>query len=303
MRAIPTLVEAAKMTSLRVGSASVPVVGNTGIVPPSVPGAGTVANAPAKTVDAASFTAAKPLPDGQSDKAYDGTVLAGDGHNYPAGSIDGVPAFKPNNGKTATDTIVFVNGIGSSRKNDQGQCQTVANATGCNVIGIDNATEGSLKDLIQSAGDIIHSGGDKSVNSLSQLIYSKMMAGQPLHIMGYSQGAIITSRAITDAQNRMMLEGHLTQAQVQQKMHSLLSVETVGGAAPSYPNGPKYVHYLNSWDGVERLVGLENPAHHDAGQGAKTVNFSTGFNFNPFAGHDLNKYMAHYKPFDQVYGG
>lgn len=291
------------MSSLRVGSPVPQLSSSTPLAPTAPTQSAKASNAVSDSAAFASAAKPTPLPEGQAETAYDGAILGGDGHAYPAGSIDTIPAFKPQNGKSTGETIVYINGMGEHRNGAAGQAQQLANASGANVIGIDNATQGTIKDLLQCAGDLLHTGSDKAVSSLSQVIYDKMMAGQPLHLMGYSQGAIITSRALTDAQNRMMLEGGLSKDQVQQRMHSLLKVETVGGAAPHYPDGPEYVHYLNKADIVEHLTGLENPACKDGGKGAKYVQFSSGFDWNPFNAHHFDKYMAHYKPFDQVYNG
>lgn len=250
---------------------------------------------------------ATPAPAGQPDKAYDGFLLGAGGKAYPPSTnLDSVPAYKPQDGRAPNDTIVFVNGMGSSKANSEGLCQQVANVTGAQVVGVDNATEGTLKDLLQCTTDTLHFGKDPAVDTLSDVIYSKMKAGQPLHVMGFSQGAIITSNAIQNAQNRLMLEDGLSQAQVQQRMHDLLKVETIAGGAHTFPDGPKYVHYINNTDLVADTVGLNSHLPIvNPGAGAKEIKFTDWgklLDFNPFKGHNFDMYMKRWQPFDQAYG-
>lgn len=239
---------------------------------------------------------ATPLPPGQPNKAYDGQLIGGDGNAYPAGtSLTDVPPTRPTNGP-AKGTLIFVNGMGESRASNKNQLQTMANGTGMNVVGVYNATEGSVKDLIQAAGDKLDLGTNKCVDALSDLVYSKLKAGEPVRIAGHSQGALITSRALSDVKNRLMLEDGLSEAEATAKMGKI-GVETFGGAAAEYTDGPRYVHYVNRSDFVPMALGVGRPGS-DPGKGAKVVSFGWPNPLKMFGeSHSTSTYFKHYEPF------
>lgn len=248
---------------------------------------------------------ATPAADGGPNSAYDGFLVGGDGKtSFPPGTkLEDVPAIRPNNGKTPTETIVFVNGIGESRASGANarHLQEIANGTGQNVVGLYNATEGTLKDLVQCLTDKVDIGTNKASDSLAQLVYGKVKSGEGIHLFAHSQGALITSRALNDVKNRLMLEDGLTKAQAEAAL-SKVKVETMGGAATSYVDGPKYVHYVNRADLVPMAFGLGAPGSH-AGEGAKVIKFGWPNPFGVFGGaHSTSEYFKHWKPIDQQLG-
>lgn len=258
-----------------------------------------VATSSAVTSRAAQTTAAAratPTPPGQPNTAYDGNLIGGNGQAYPPGTaLADVPPTRPSNGP-GRGTLIFVNGIGESRAGNKAHLQEMANGTGMNVVGLYNATQGSLKDLVQALKDKNDLGTNHAVDALADVVYSELQAGRPVRIAGHSQGALITSRALTDVKNRLMLEDGLTEAQAEAKLRNV-GVETMGGAATSYPDGPRYVHYVNRADLVPMAFGLGAP-NSDPGKGAKVVKF--GFP-NPFgifgSAHSTSTYFKHYEPF------
>jgi len=241
--------------------------------------------------------AATPAPPGQPNKAYDGFLVGGDGNAYPPGTnIADVPPTRPQ-GKQGQGTLIFVNGIGENRAGNKSHLQEIANGTGMNVVGLYNATEGKLKDLIQSMGDTFDLGTNKAVDSLADMVYEKVKAGEPLRLMAHSQGGLITSRALTDVKNRLMLEDGMSKAEAEQAMGKI-GVETFGGAASSYPDGPKYVHYVNRADLVPMGFGVGRPFSHP-GKDAKVVKFGWPNPFGIFGNaHSTSTYFKHYQPFD-----
>lgn len=78
-----------------------------------------------------------------------------------------------------------------------------------------------------------------------------------------------------------------------------IRVETFGGAAPSYPNGPQYVHYVNRGDPVGMLVGL-GPLGTGRGRGAQVHYFNDGLGI---PAHGFDRYMNHRVPFEQARRG
>lgn len=261
----------------------------------AAPGAAAAAKTPARALDVGSFTRAQavaPMPEGGPDKAYDGALVGGDGRAYPAGTRpQDVPPVKPNNGKTPTGTLIFVNGVGEQRSSfTNSELQEIANGTGQNVVGLYNATEGKGTDILQAAGDTFDIGKNKATDSLSDMVYQQIKAGQPVRIMAHSQGALITANALKHAENRLMLEDGMSKAEAQRRM-GLVSVETFGGAAPNWIDGPRYTHYVNKADIVPTWLGVGRPFFTHAGQGATVKTFDD--KNDP---HNPLTYFRHYQP-------
>lgn len=262
------------------------------------------AQAPSAQVQAAAVNSVKARAATPTPAQLDGMLLSPDGA-FPAGTpYTEVPPTKPSNGKVADGTLIFVNGMGESPANSRGQAQNIANALGMNVVNIYNATEGTVKDLIQAAGDTFNLGNNKAVDSLADQVYARLMDGESVRLMSHSQGALITSRALTDVRNRMVAEGGLTQAQAEELL-SKVGVETLGGAAPNWPDGPRYVHYVNRSDFVPTFLGVGRNVASSPGRDAEVITFGR---FNPFGGwfggdaHSSTTYLKNYVPFDELHG-
>jgi hypothetical protein len=239
-----------------------------------------------------------PEPAGQSNKAYDGKLLGGDGRFYsPSTRVEDLPAVRPSNGAEPKGTTIFVNGVGGKPDGVLNQMQQYANASGNQVVGVYNATEGFVKDIFQSGKDKFDLGKNPAVDTLADLIYSKVTAGENVQVMGYSQGGLITSRALEDVRNRLMLEGGMSKGEAEQAM-SRITVETVAGAGSHFVDGPKYTHYVNKADVVPNLFGVRSP-FSDPGRGAEIRTFNT---WNPFSAHNFDKYMARWSPPNQSNG-
>jgi hypothetical protein len=96
----------------------------------------------------------------------------------------------------------------------------------------------------------------------------------------------------------------MTPGQAQDAMHAI-KVESFAAAAAQWPNGPQYVHYVNTADPVPELLGVGQDTGSkvaQAGRGAVIEQF-TDVPWNDAAKvHDFNTvYLDHWKPFDQVY--
>jgi hypothetical protein len=236
------------------------------------------------------------LPPGQPSTSYDGALVGANGVAYPAGTpMESVPSVVPNNGPAGKTPILFVNGVGESKDGLTGEMQMLANATGEPVVTVYNATEGMVKDFLQTIGDRFDLGHNKAVDSYADVIYDHVKNGQPIRVAGYSQGGVIASRALADVKQRLMLEDGLSEADAQKRL-GLVTCETFAGAANSYPDGPKYVHYTNRLDPVQLFSfhsfgdSPQNPLVHD---GAGAVNH--GFEFFGWKAHDLGVYLSHYQ--------
>jgi len=234
-----------------------------------------------------------------ADKVNDGKIVGANGQTFPGNTpLNDVAGVKPSNGQKPTEKIFYVNGINTNLADQQATMQTMADKTGAEVVGIHNATEGAISDLKQSAGDKINKGNNPAVDTLADGVYGELKAGRPVHLMAHSQGAIITSRALTDVKNRLMIEDGMTKEQAEKAL-SNVKVETFGGAASKYPDGPQYVHYVNRGDLVPGLLGLGKD-RGEPGKGAKVIVFDD-FHLNPVKSHSIDEtYLNHRVPFDQA---
>jgi len=120
--------------------------------------------------------------------------------------------------------------------------------------------------------------------------------------LAHSQGAIITSRALTDVKNRLMAEDGMSRQDAERLM-SNIKVETFGGASRRFPDGPQYVHYVNRNDGVPQAFGLRswlNPFAH-AGRDVVTHYFREG---KPLVSHGFEEfYLPERVPFNDARQG
>jgi hypothetical protein len=238
------------------------------------------------------------------DRQFDGALIGGDRRAYPAGTpLSEVPAFTPAPGTPprpeAGRTFIYVNGINTDKAAQEQTMQLLANATGGRVVGIHNSTSGSIRDLIQAAGDKLDKGSNPAVDSLAGTVYSELRAGREVNLIGHSQGALITSRALEHVRNRLMAEDGMTRPQAEALLGNV-RVETYGGAAASYPDGPQYVHTMNRSDAVSGYTGLDR-RDANPGRGAVVRHFDTNQWFNKVGAHSINDtYLPRRMPFDQA---
>jgi hypothetical protein len=191
-----------------------------------------------------------------SDRVHDGQFVGAGGRTFPPNTpLSNVPAVTPRNGRSSGQTIIQVNGILTTREDQARSLQAIADRTGSRVVGIHNATRGFVRDVAQSGLDKAGLGRNPAVDTLADTVYNEVRAGRSVHLMAHSQGAIITSRALGDVARRLRMEDRLSPEQVRERM-GRINVETFGGAAWRYPDGPNYVHYVNRHDPVARNLGL-----------------------------------------------
>lgn len=238
-----------------------------------------------------------------SDTAFDGHFVGANGQTFsPDTALSDVPAVTPRNGVTNNETLVYVNGIRTDVAGQTNSLQAIADNTGSRVIGVHNATSSSVADIFQSLGDKLDIGSNPAVDTLADTVYNELRAGRGVHLLAHSQGAIITSRALQDVKNRLMLEDGMTRTDAENLLNNV-KVETFGGAARRFPDGPQYVHYVNRNDGVPQTFGLRswlNPFAH-AGRDAQTHYFREG---RPFVSHGFEEfYLPERVPFEQARQG
>jgi len=214
------------------------------------------------------------VPGPVSEQQADGLFLGPNGQLYGKDTpLADIPTVRPNPanlppGVTPSNaTVIHINGIQNDVAVQQQALQAVADRTGFNVIGIHNSTAGaSLAGFVQDVGQCtLDKAGLYNFNpatvTAAQTIYKSLQEGTPVHIMAHSQGALVTSGALTMVRNQLVQDARLPDAAGQEAREMLerfseVQVETFGGAAASYPSGPQYVHYINTGDPVPMTLGL-----------------------------------------------
>jgi hypothetical protein len=238
-----------------------------------------------------------------SDKQFDGHFVGANGQTFaPDTPLGEIPAVTPNGGVRNTETLIYVNGIQTNVGGQANSLQAIADNTGSRVVGVHNATGSFVGDVAQSLGDKLDIGNNPAVDTLADTVYNELRAGRDVHLMAHSQGAIITSRALQDVKNRLMLEDGMSRRNAEALMNNI-KVETFGGASRRFTDGPQYVHYVNRNDGVPQAFGLRswlNPFAH-AGRDAQTHYFRDG---KPFVSHGFEEfYLPERVPFEQARQG
>ncbi|QRK10623.1 hypothetical protein JQX13_11360 [Archangium violaceum] len=241
------------------------------------------------------------------DRVYDGHLVGAGGRTFPPGTpLSQVPGVTPRNNPNPTETFVYVNGISNTKDQQLGSMQQIADRTGAKVIGVHNATEGMVADLAQCVKDKLDKGHNPAVDSLADTVYAELKAGRSVHLMAHSQGGLVTSRALNDVANRLRIEDGMSRGDVE-KLLGRVNVETFGGAAGRYPDGPNYVHYVNTKDIVPTWFGQGNGEGldewmRDAGKGAVVRRFEHGSGLQ--GTHGLgDAYLPQRVPFDQARAG
>ena len=237
------------------------------------------------------------------DKQFDGQFVGANRQTFsPNTPLSEIPAVIPRGGVRNDETLIYVNGINTNVGGQANSLQAIADNSGSRVIGVHNSTEGFGTDVLQSLGDKLDIGNNPAVDTIADSVYNELKAGRGVHLMAHSQGAIITSRALQDVKNRLMLEDGMSRQSAERLMNNV-KVETFGGASRRFPDGPQYVHYVNRNDGVPQAFGLRswlNPFAH-AGRDAVTHYFREG---KPLVSHGFEEfYLPERVPFEQARRG
>ena len=237
------------------------------------------------------------------DKQFDGRLVGANGRTFPPNTpLNQIPGVTPSGGVRNNETLIYVNGIQTDVAGQTHSLQAIADESGSRVVGVHNATTSFVGDVAQSLGDKLDIGNNPAVDTLADTVYDELTAGRDVHLLAHSQGALITSRALTDVKNRLMLEDGMS-AQNAERLMNNIKVETFGGASRRFPDGPQYVHYVNRNDGVAQSFGLRswlNPFAH-AGRDAVTHYFRSG---SPVTSHGFEQfYLPERVPFDEARRG
>ncbi len=163
-------------------------------------------------------------------------------------------------------------------------------------------------DLWQSLGDKLGFSNNPTTNTLEKAIFDACTTGIYLNVIAHSQGAIIASRGTRNAIKRLKdyygrqdnevrqvmeraeinhgIIDFLTRDRderrrdqlmrerimpiVERALNSYVTIQTFGGAASFYPDGPVYRHVFNYYDKVAQILG-QGGLFHDGGRDSQTV--------------------------------
>jgi hypothetical protein len=210
----------------------------------------------------------------------------------------GVCPVAPSAGhKRPTETIYFVNGITTTAEQQYGAMHQIADRCDANVVGIHSSTRGGLQDCVDALRSKEHDPDNRAAETVRGLVEENIKEGRDIHLAGHSRGALTISHALNDVRTDLLRPdpktGQLRSKAEVDEMMSHVKVETFGGAAYTYPDGPQYVHYANTADFVPNATGVNFPLHHP-GRDAQVVHFH-----EKHEAHSLELYLQHREPFPQ----
>jgi hypothetical protein len=238
------------------------------------------------------------------------SIGIGSAKAHAESALDGkfLDVISPKGGANKGPKIIEINGINTSVDVQKSNAQFLADKTGRDVHAIHNATGGLMEDAVQFLNDKYVRCNNPAVNTVRDIVLDAVKKGERIDLVCHSQGAIITERALCEAQAELKQELKpamyerflgadwqkitkksfpapsearkifLAEQALAGQVESMLSnvrVESFGGAARMWPDGPKYVHHVNMNDPVPGMFGMSfvmPPTH--PGKGAIVHRFS-----------------------------
>jgi hypothetical protein len=222
------------------------------------------------------------------EHAIDGKLIGAHAIYDSATALESIEGIKPHEA-TASDghaRVVYINGIWNDEAIQRDTMQRIADATGAEVIGLHNAT-GATKseDVLQCLEDKLDMGKNAAVDSMAHLIAESVRSGEPLNVIAHSQGALCTSRAVDHA-IRELRESGMDPDSIKDGMTNV-HIQTFGGAAHTYPDGPQYFHHINIHDPVPTTFGYHPIPESEPPQALDTTATLEKFHLNRDAAQDV----------------
>jgi hypothetical protein len=175
-------------------------------------------------------------------------------------------------------TVYYVNGINTTPASHCKTLRMLRDMTCGRVIGIANDTEGAatdamrtgdarqmIKDEIGGGRARTYAGFTPAVTTMKEVMVHEATSGGNPMIYAHSEGGAITSLAAIRAKS-MLASGGMEEAM------GNLSITSMGAAAPAWPDGPNYTHYIHVQDVVPNTLGLGDAARRP-GAGAEIIRF------------------------------
>jgi len=178
-------------------------------------------------------------------------------------------------------TVVYVNGIMTTPEKHCNTLRLLKDMTCGKVVGILNDTENEniaidsirtadarqmIKNEIGGNGTPRdYPGFSPSVKTMRDVMVLEATGGGNPQIIAHSEGGAITSLAAIRA--KKVLAG-MDEAGAMRN----LDITSMGSAAPAWPDGPNYTHYIHLEDVVPNTLGLGDAARRP-GAGAEVIRF------------------------------
>ena len=168
--------------------------------------------------------------------------------------------------------IIYTNGINTPPAAACATMRQIANERCAEVIGVYNATYGTIEDGLDSKNNIDRAGRQPAAKSQTKLIAQMLNAKppQPVTLYSHSQGGLITQEGLLKTQERLQqekydafLEKGMGDAEAKEKSERdtrvamrNVDVYSFGTAENNWPpTGAKLHQFTNTSDPVPRLIG------------------------------------------------
>lgn len=248
--------------------------------------------------------------DGQWNYSYDSFLIGNNGCLYDpkSVSIDQIPpAIDSAAGSNQQIPLWYVNGANHRADWVLPEMHLLAKNSGRPVIAIYNATMGGR------FPDAISDGlkESKVAKVLADQIVYNLTINKPVYISCSSQGAIHVSQGLHQAID--ILSKKISKPELN-KLLTKIHVETAGGAGKTFPDGPQYIHYVNTRDPVPGNAGVLS-SNAQPGKNAVIYEFTDSdddpmepkyrwvgpLTINFIYVHGFNMYIQYRQAFDELY--
>jgi hypothetical protein len=148
----------------------------------------------------------------------------------PDSKNDGVMTSYPKDGSLPSSPKIYaINGIATNELTRSDMGNETSKLLGKQVNLINNSTEGPAVDLLECAKELYLGIPSKPTQTLASEIYKNLTQNPPqkMELIGYSQGTIMTTNAISTAIAKMKSNGYSDQ-QIKQLMSDNVKVSLVG---------------------------------------------------------------------------
>ena len=242
-------------------------------------------------------------PSGLEAAAYGGFFLGANGCMYDPYQVDvnEVPPVVTNSSRPSNKRLFFVNGGSPKVEREFLMAQQLSEVSGIPVIGVFNTFPS--RNVVQSHKAI--------VSTLTDLMIRSIERGEELHVRGGSIGPAMISAALVRA--KLVLQRRTRRPGEADRMMRLLKIETFGSIEPYFPNGPRYIHYVNRKDLIPKVIGV-NSAVMEPGRSSVIALFddeappieadfeeTTPDVYEDLSRHGFSVYNQNRLPFERLY--
>ena len=158
--------------------------------------------------------------------------------------------------------IIHVNGINSPARRQLEGMRAAATALShddgmqAELRGVHNSTRGLVGDIWKAARDKAGVGTNLPLDTLRTKILDRLTRHEPVNLLVHSHGALLAARALREAKLTLQMEFGRSKAEAEDHLTEMVRVVTLASASRSFPAGPRYLHLINTEDGVAMSVGL-----------------------------------------------